>query len=215
MKLSKDIVGKHSVLISYTFIVSLITACIHMAKSNDYYYFVTPCMIGIFMIISWKWMILDFRITQKEINNQNTYNPNIHIITMIVITLLMPVLSFEPVIDSIIIVGIIFYIVNKVIFFQTINSAIVKLPRTTRDGIFKSKYFFWTLYEQDGGLREYIVLPDDCHDLILYTNLLETKLLLKDKEITDNHLLTYEKEFNKSIFDFNSDELVLVDMAEI
>lgn len=186
-----------------------------MVISNDYYYFLTPLMIGIFMLVSWKWMILDFRITQKEINNKTTYNPNIHIITMVVITFLMPILSFEPILDSIIIVGIIFYIVNKLIFVQTISSAIVKLPKSTRDGIFKSKYFFWTLYEQDGGLREYIVLPDDCRNLILYTNLLETKLLLKDKEITDNHLLTYEKEFKKSIFNFDSNEVLIVDMAEI
>lgn len=186
-----------------------------MVISNDYYYFLIPLMIGLFMIVSWRWLILDFRITQKEINNKNTYNPNTHIITMVGITFLMPILSFEPILDSIIIVGLIFYIVNKLIFVQTVSSAIVKLPKTTRDGIFKSKYFFWTLYEQDGGLREYIVLPDDCHSLILYTNLLETKLLLKDKEIADNHLLTYEKEFKKSLFDFDTNELLIVDMAEI
>jgi hypothetical protein len=45
--------------------------------------------------------------------------------------------------------------------------------------------------------------------------MLEEKLILDTKQIKHRYLTTYEKEFKKPLFDFNKEELVILDMAEI
>ena len=218
--LKKEILGKNSVCILYAFTLSMIVAVLHLiwGQSADedelpnWFYLGFPFFIGLMTSISWKWVKLDFRITSQNTNEKSSIMSNI--ISLPVITGFISILGLHPFIDCIIMVGITFHVTNKLVQIQTAHSSVVKLPQTIREGILKSNYFFWKLYEHD-GLREFIVVPNECVELKIYSNMLEEKLILENKQIKHRYLRTYEKEFKKPLFDFNKEELVILDMAEI
>lgn len=89
-----------------------------------------------------------------------------------------------------------------------------RLPQSVREGISKSHYFFWNIYGNYQE-RDFIVTPQECSQLKIFTNVLEDRLMLESKNITRRYLQDFEKEFDKSIFDFNPNELRIVEMAEI
>lgn len=218
--LKKEIIGKNSVLILYVFMISLIAATLHLVwgeptgKDNlpKWLYFILPTVIGFLTMISWRWVKLDFRVTSQNPNTKNTIVLNI--ITLSVITCFISVLGLYPFIDCLIVVGVVFAVTNKLVDIQTSHSSVVKLPQTVREGILKSKYFFWKLYEHD-GLREFVVEPNQCSELKIYSNMLEEILMLPNKKIKHRYLETFEKEFDKTLFDFNKNDLTVVNMAEI
>lgn len=216
----KEIIGKNSVFILYVFVVSLLAAVLHViygetaGKDNlpRYIYFGLPLFIGLMTIISWRWVKLDFRVT-----SQNSYENNtmvLNVVALSVVTCFISVLGLHPFTDSVIIVGTIFYVTNKLVNIQTAHSSVVKLPQVVREGILKSNYFFWKLYEHD-GLREFVVVPNQCAELKIYSNMLEEKLILQSKQIKHRYLKAYEKEFEKTLFDFNKEDLTILAMAEI
>lgn len=206
--------------ILYAFTLSMIVAVLHLiwGQSADedelpnWFYLGFPFFIGLMTSISWKWVKLDFRITSQNTNEKSSIMSNI--ISLPVITGFISILGLHPFIDCIIMVGITFHVTNKLVQIQTAHSSVVKLPQTIREGILRSNYFFWKLYEHD-GLREFIVVPNECVELKIYSNMLEEKLILENKQIKHRYLTTYEKEFKKPLFDFNKEELVILDMAEI
>jgi hypothetical protein len=218
--LKKEILGKNSVCILYAFTLSMIVAVLHLiwGQSADedelpnWFYLGFPFFIGLMTSISWKWVKLDFRITSQNPNEKSSIMSNI--ISLPVITGFISILGLHPFIDCIIMVGITFYVTNKLVQIQTAHSSVVRLPQTIREGILRSNYFFWKLYELD-GLREFILIPNECVELKIYSNMLEEKLILDTKQIKHRYLTTYEKEFKKPLFDFNKEELVILYMAEI
>lgn len=218
--LKKEILGKNSVCILYAFTLSMIVAILHLiwGQSADedalpnWFYLGFPFFIGLMTSISWKWVKLDFRVTSQNPNEKSSIMSNI--ISLPVITGFISILGLHPFIDYIIMVGITFHVTNKLVQIQTAHSSVVKLPQTIREGILKSNYFFWKLYEHD-GLREFIVVPNECVELKIYSNMLEEKLILENKKIKHRYLTTFEKEFKKPLFDFNKEELVILDMSEI
>lgn len=216
----KEILGKNSVCILYAFTLSIIVAVSQLIggkpagddELSKWFYLGFPFMIGLMTSISWKWVKLDFRVTSQNPNEKSSIMSNI--IALPVITGFISILGLHPFIDCIVIVGITFHVTNKLVQIQTAHSSVVKLPQTIREGILRSHYFFWKLYEQD-GLREFIVVPNECVELKIYSNMLEEKLILQTKKIKHRYLTIYEKEFKKPLFDFNKEELVILDMAEI
>lgn len=218
--LKKEILGKNSVCILYTFTLSMIVAVLHLIWGQsagedelpNWFYLGFPFIIGLMTSISWKWVKLDFRVTAQNPNEKSSIMSNI--VSLPVITGFISILGLHPFIDCIIMVGITFHVTNKLVQIQTAHSSVVKLPQTIREGILRSNYFFWKLYEHD-GLREFIVVPNECVELKIYSNMLEEKLILDTKQIKHRCLTTYEKEFKKPLFDFNKEELVILDMAEI
>lgn len=218
--LKKEIIGKNSVLILYAFTISVISAILHLVWGESvgkddlpkWLYFILPIVIGLLTIISWKWVKLDFRVTYQNPDEKNTMVLNI--ITLSVITCFISVLGLHPFTDCVIIISIVFAVTNKLVDIQTSRSSVVKLPQKIREGILNSKYIFWKLYEHD-GLREFVVEPNQCSELKIYSNMLEEILMLPNKKIKHRHLEMFEKEFDKTLFDFNKNDLILVNMAEI
>ena len=218
--LKKEIIGKNSVFILYAFVISLVVAILHIAfgekpekdQLTSWFYLILPVTIGLTGLISWKWIKLDFRITQK--NNDNNKFITFNIMSLLVFTALMGCLGLHPFIDCVIVVGVIIHSLNKLIYIQTASSSVVRLPQSVREGVIKSKYFFWGLYEHD-GIREFIVSPENCSALNILSNVLEDKLILNTKKIAHRKLSQYEKDFGKTLFDFNENELTLVDISEI
>lgn len=218
--LKKEIIGKNSVFILYAFVISLVTAILHISfgeqpekdQFSSWYYLMLPVTIGLTGLISWNWIKLDFRITTQNHNDNKFITFNI--MSLLVFTAMMGCLGLHPFIDSMILVGVIFHSLNKLIHIQTASSSVAQLPQSVRDGVIKSKYFFWKLYEHD-GIREFIITPEKCSALKILSNVLEDKLILHTKNIAHRKLSQYEKEFGKTLFDFNENELKLVDMSEI
>jgi hypothetical protein len=218
--LKKEIIGKNSVFVLYVFAVSMVTAILHITFGEQpekdqfarWLYLVLPVTLGLTGLISWKWIKLDFRITTHNHNDSKFITFNI--MSLLVFTALMGCLGLHPFIDCVIVVGVIIHSLNKLIYIQTASSSVVQLPQSVREGVIKSKYFFWRLYEHD-GIREFIVSPEKCSALKILSNVLEDKLVLNTKKIAHRKLNQYEKDFGKTLFDFNVNELTLVDISEI
>lgn len=217
----KEIIGKDSVFILYAFVVSLIMAGLHMAFGEPpekeqlpiWFYFILPVLIGFTTLISWKWIKLDFRITTQ--NHKDNRFITFNIMSLLVFTALMGCLGLNPFIDCLILVGSGFHAINKLIHIQTASSSVAQLPQSVREGVIKSKYFFWKLYDTSDDLREFIITPEKCEDLKILSNSLENKLMLTSQNVAQRKLVDYEKEFERTLFDFNKTDLMLVDMAEI
>lgn len=216
----KEMIGKASVFILYAFIISLMAAILHFFFAEDskdknlqnWFYAIIPFIIGSTTIISWQWVKLDFRIINKEDMDTNFFNLNIA--SMLLFTGLISCLGIYQFLDCLIFLGIVFQATNKLVYIQTSSFAVSRLPQSVRDGISKSHYFFWNIYGNYQE-RDFIVTPQECAELKIFTNVLEDRLILESKNITHRYLKEFEKEFKKSIFDFNQSEIKIVEMAEI
>lgn len=219
--LKKEIVGKNSVFVIYLFTISLIAAVFHIVfdNKNETYnvatwnYLFFPLVIGLLSLISLKWIILDFRINNITAGVDRPYSSNI--ICMIIYTALMGLLKIDPLLDCMILVGIMMHSTNKLIYIQTNSSAVVILSQSLRDGITQSKYFFWNIDNFTPGFREFVASPVNCTELNIYSDILEEKLILPNRMIAHRKLGKFEDEFSKKIFDFTAGELLLIDMIEI
>lgn len=216
----KEMIGKASVFILYAFIISLMAAILHFFFAEDtkdknlqnWFYAIIPFIIASTASSSWQLIKLDFRITNKEQIDTNFFNLNIA--SMLLFTGLISCLGIYQFLDCIIFLGIVFQTINKFVYLQTSSFAVSRLPKSVREGISKSHYFFWDLYG-NYQKRDFIVTPQKCSELKIFTNVLEDRLIFKSKNITHRYLKRFEKEFEKSMFDFNRNEIKLVEMAEI
>jgi len=216
--INREILGKSSILVLYSFIISLTAAFLHIifdskgiqGQYESGYYFVIPLIIGLNILMSWSAIKLNLRV---NIDYKGKENTNINILVMFIITVCILSLRINEIVDTIISVSIISYISLKVIILTTKYSPFSHLSEETRMGIMKSKYFFWSL--KNVRDLEFMITPNACNDLKIHNDIFENKLVLKNKSIRKPDIEKHEKDFNKTMFDFNKDDLMLVDMIEI
>jgi len=216
--INKEILGKSSVLILYSFIISLTSAFLHMlfdskdvqGQYESVYYFAIPLITGLNILMSWSTIKLNLRI---NIDYKGKENKKMNILGMFIITVCILSLRINEIVDTIIIVSIISYISLKVIMITTQYSPFPHLSEETRIGILKSKYFFWSI--KNIRSLEFMITPNACDDLKIHNDSFENKLVLKNKSIRNSVIEKHEKDFNKKIFDFNKDDIILIDMIEI
>jgi hypothetical protein len=213
----KDFFYKDSVLVLYTFIVSSIIACLHIVfndginiegQTESIYYLIVPFIIGLNILMSWSSIKAELRINESDVKS---YNKNIF--AMFFITVLLLIYGINEIIDAIFIVTISLYTIIKVMIIQTKINPLLKIEEKTGLGIENSKHFFWNVHKD--GLYTFVFSPEKCEDLQIYSTSINTGLVLKGKLINKTDIEIYEKQFNKKMFDFNKNDMVVIDMIEI
>lgn len=93
------------------------------------------------------------------------------------------------------------------------DSYIFRLSSSAKEGILKSRYLFWNLYNGDFD-HVYTAIPEKCLSLIISTDCFGEKLKIFNKKVYEKDLKKYEDSFDKKLFDFNDNDVKLVEMGE-